>query len=235
MAFLFNPKRVSFVDRPGGDAGTPVSVVRTGHRAALSISPGRIDPANAAWQDSRKPLAGEFVFRGRTVFVVANHFASKGGDQPMHGRYQPPTRGSEVQRQQQATVLRGFVDQLREVDPGATVVLAGDLNDYQFSQALHTLTRGGVVRDLIDTLPAAERYSYVYEGNSQVLDHILVGGRRGATDYDVVHVNAEFADQASDHDPQVLRMRLTPQTGLPWLDDFCDQLDDLLDRLGRFR
>ena len=27
-------------------------------------------------------------------------------------------------------------------------------------------------------------------------------------DYDVVHVNAEFADQASDHDPQVVRLTL---------------------------
>jgi hypothetical protein len=26
--------------------------------------------------------------------------------------------------------------------------------------------------------------------------------------YDVVHVNAEFADQVSDHDPQVIRVRL---------------------------
>src|SRR6476469_8228840 len=28
----------------------------------------------------------------------------------------------------------------------------------------------------------------------------------GPFDYDVVHVNAEFADQASDHDPQVVRL-----------------------------
>ena len=28
---------------------------------------------------------------------------------------------------------------------------------------------------------------------------------KAQTTYDVVHVNAEFADQASDHDPQVAR------------------------------
>ena len=27
-------------------------------------------------------------------------------------------------------------------------------------------------------------------------------------EYDVVHVNSEFADQASDHDPQVARLDL---------------------------
>jgi predicted extracellular nuclease len=51
----------------------------------------------------------------------------------------------------------------------------------------------------------AERYSYVYEGNSQVLDHILVSPALRRADYDVVHVNAEFAQQASDHDPQIVR------------------------------
>ncbi len=206
VGFLFNPKRVSFVDRPGGDATTAVSVVKDHNKAHLSISPGRVDPANDAWQDSRKPLAGEFVFRGRTVFVIANHFNSKGGDQPTHGRFQPPTRSSEVQRGKQAQVLRGFVDQLLAADHNANVIVAGDLNDYQFSPALQTLTQGGKLTDLINTLPARERYSYVFEGNSQVLDHILTADPRGV-DYDVVHINAEFATQASDHDPQIIRFR----------------------------
>ncbi|GAA3371105.1 hypothetical protein GCM10020367_20420 [Streptomyces sannanensis] len=29
----------------------------------------------------------------------------------------------------------------------------------------------------------------------------------GPLDYDIVHVNAEFADQTSDHDPQVVRLQ----------------------------
>ena len=112
VGFLFDPQRVSFVDRPGGDATTAVDVVmdEKGKDPQLSISPGRVDPTNPAWQTSRKPLAGEFVFHGKTVFIIANHFASKGGDQPTHGVNQPPDRSSEVQRVQQATVLRGFID-----------------------------------------------------------------------------------------------------------------------------
>jgi len=81
-------------------------VVKDHGKVHLTQSPGRVDPTNEAWTDSRKPLAGEFVFQGRTVFIIANHFNSKGGDQPTHGRYQPPTRSSEVQRQKQATVLQ---------------------------------------------------------------------------------------------------------------------------------
>ncbi|MEV0677212.1 endonuclease/exonuclease/phosphatase family protein [Actinosynnema sp. NPDC050436] len=227
VAFLFNPARVSFVDRPGGDATTPVSVVQRNGRAALSASPARVDPANPAWSSSRKPLAGEFTFRGRTVFVVANHFNSKGGDQALHGRYQEPVRSSEVQRAAQATALRAFVDQVKAVDRGANVVLAGDINDFQFSPAIATLTAGGAVVDLISTLPPAERYSYVFDGNSQTLDHILISANIKRYRYDVVHVNAEFADQASDHDPQVVKLR--PSTGNPQLDKLVFLLEDLLE------
>ena len=42
---------------------------------------------------------------------------------------------------------------------------------------------------------------------TQTLDHTLVGGRLKSVEYDVVHINAEFADQASDHDPQIVRIR----------------------------
>ncbi|OZM73451.1 hypothetical protein CFN78_10770 [Amycolatopsis antarctica] len=231
VGFLFNPERVSFVDRPGGDATTPVDVRADKGKAALTVSPGRVDPANPAWEDSRKPLAGEFVFKGRTVFVVANHFASKGGDQPTHGRFQPPVRSSEEQRLAQAESLRGFADAVLAADPKANLILAGDLNDYPFSSSVRKLTEGGALTALIDTLPENERYSYVFEGNSQVLDHILASKAPRGVDYDVVHLNAEFAEQASDHDPQVVRFR--PGSGNAALDVINDLLDWLERILGR--
>ncbi|MFF7728080.1 endonuclease/exonuclease/phosphatase family protein [Streptomyces sp. NPDC008001] len=206
-AFLFNPARVSFTDTPGGGSTTPVKVVRQGGKAALSASPGRVDPANPAWKDSRKPLAGQFTFRGQRVFVVANHFNSKGGDQGLDSRFQPPARSSEVQRKQQAQAVNGFVKQLLAADRQANVIVAGDLNDYQFSPALKALTAGKVLTDQVARLPRDQRYGYVYQGNSQVLDHILTSSHVRRVDYDIVHVNAEFADQASDHDPQVLRWK----------------------------
>ncbi|MFG2954978.1 endonuclease/exonuclease/phosphatase family protein [Streptomyces sp. NPDC048291] len=206
QVFLFNPKRVSFTDRPGGDATTGTSVVKTRKGARLTYSPGRIDPTSDAWDSSRKPLVGEFVFHGQTVFVVANHFVSKGGDQPLHGRYQPPARSSETQRAAQATEVNTFVKSLLKADKDAKAVVLGDLNDYEFSRTVTDLTDGGVLTPLITTLPAAERYTYVYDGNSQTLDHILTSPAVTHVDYDVVHINAEFADQASDHDPQIVRI-----------------------------
>jgi predicted extracellular nuclease len=208
QVFLFNPQRVSFTDRAGGDATTAVGVTEERGKAALTVSPGRIDPANAAWNNSRKPLAGEFVFRGRTVIVVANHFNSKGGDQGLTSQYQPPARSSETQRHAQATAVNTFVKDVLAVQKNANVVVLGDINDFEFSGTTKILEGDGELWSAIKSLPRSERYSYVYQGNSQVLDQILIspGIKRGCDfEYDSVHINAEFNDQISDHDPQVLR------------------------------
>ncbi|HVF91402.1 MAG TPA: lamin tail domain-containing protein [Blastocatellia bacterium] len=214
--FLFRTDRgLSFNDRPGGDATTAVSVVSTAAGPQLSFSPGRIAPSNPAFNNSRKPLAGEFSFAGQRLFVIANHFNSKGGDQPLFGRFQPPARASETQRNQQAQAVNDFVDAILSADPQANIVVLGDFNDFEFSTAIGTL-KGGVLHDLIETLPQSERYTYVFEGNSQALDHILVSSALFARpfEYDVVHVNSEFATQASDHDPQVVRLGTGPDFAL---------------------
>ncbi len=184
--------------------------MRSGKRAALSHSPGRIDPQNAAWANSRKPLAGEFVFRGRTVFVIANHFGSKGGDEGLTSHHQPPVRSSEVQRLKQAQAVNGFVKDIRAVQRDADVVVLGDINDFEFSATTKALQDGGALYPAVKSLPKSERYSYVYQGNSQVLDQILTSPGVGDEDdfsYDSVHINAEFSEQNSDHDPQVLRFK----------------------------
>ncbi|MET8783113.1 endonuclease/exonuclease/phosphatase family protein [Streptomyces sp. NPDC004589] len=210
QVFLFNPDRVSFTDRAGGDSTTAVGVTEVHGKAQLTSSPGRIDPGSAAWTNSRKPLAGEFVFRGRTVFVIANHLTSKGGDQPLTAQYQPPTRSSETQRHLQAAEVNAFVKDILAKQGNADVVTLGDMNDFEFSDTTKILEGRGELWSAIKSLPGSERYTYDYQGNSQVLDQILVSPsiRRGCDfEYDSVHINSEFHDQISDHDPQVLRFR----------------------------
>ena len=213
VGFLLRTDRgLSFVDRPGAGPTTANAVVTDAGGTHLLYSPGRIDPTNSAFADSRKPLAGEFLYNGHRLFVIANHFNSKGGDEPLFGRYQPPQRSSEIQRAQQAQVLHDFVAALVAADPGALVVAAGDFNDFEFSGAM-TALRGSVLHDPILDLSEGERYTYVFEGNSQALDHILLSSnlyQNAAVEYDIVHVGAEFAAQASDHDPQVVRLSLPP-------------------------
>jgi predicted extracellular nuclease len=207
VGFMFRTDRgLAFVDRPGGGSTNATSVVDGSSGPELSFSPGRVDPTNTAWNASRKPLAGEFMYHGQKFFLITNHFNSKGGDEPLFGRFQPPTRSTEVQRHQQAQIVNNFVDAILAADSNANVVVLGDLNDFEFSQTVSIL-EGGVLHALMKTLPQNERYSYVFEGNSQSLDHIVVSDHvfGNPFTYDAVHVNAEFFDQLSDHDPQVAR------------------------------
>jgi predicted extracellular nuclease len=212
VGFLFRTDRgVEFIDRPGGTPTTPTLVVQTPSGPQLSASPGRIDPDNSAWFESRKPIAGEFRARGRKLFVIANHWSSKGGDHPLFGRFQPPVLSSEVQRKAQAQVVRSFVDELLDADPNANIIVLGDLNDFEFSPPLTILKGAGTLHTLVETLAQNERYSYVFDGNSQVLDQIVVSTNLFSNFgfvYDVIHVNAEFPDQASDHEPSVVRLDL---------------------------
>lgn len=219
VGFLFNAQRVSFIDRAGGTSTSSTTVVDGTYGPQLSASPGRIQPTDSAFSTSRKPLAAEFLFNGHKVFAIANHFNSKGGDQPLFGRFQPPQLSSEVQRRAQATIVGQFVQALRQRDAAAKIVVLGDLNDFQFSNPLTILKEAGMV-DLVEQLPEDERYTYVYDGNSQALDHIMVSDSLAQTalpEYDVVHVNSEFADQTSDHDPEVATLLLPP-------DDVTSQL-----------
>jgi predicted extracellular nuclease len=70
----------------------------------------------------------------------------------------------------------------------------------------------GLLTDLWDLLPQTEHYSYIFQGNGQVLDHILASETPLAPrpDFAAVHMNSEFTEeQQSDHDPPLARFRVT--------------------------
>ncbi|WP_078408493.1 lamin tail domain-containing protein [Priestia abyssalis] len=208
VGYIYNPKRVQLVDdKPKGDAVTPVEIGKRG----LSHNPGRIDPANPVFENSRKPLAAEFKFKGQKITVIANHFNSKGGDDTLFGSNQPPVLESEKQRKEIAKVVNGFVEEIIRKDKEANVVLLGDLNDFQFSGPLEVL-KGKSLTNMIEQLPASEQYTYNYQGNAQVLDHILVSNNLvGRTEADIVHINSDFTEEhgcASDHDPVLVQVDL---------------------------
>lgn len=205
VGFLYNAARVTFIPQPGGDATTPNGVTCTAGAPALTLNPGRIDPNNTAFNTSRKPLVGQFEFNGERLFVVGVHFNSKGGDNPLFGFTQPPVLVTEAQRIAQAQAVNTFANSILACAADASVIVLGDTNDFPFSPPVVTL-KGSILHNLFDLLPPNEQYSYVFEGNSQVLDQMVGSSylfNNASPVYDVVHVNAEFFDQASDHDPSV--------------------------------
>ncbi len=197
---------LSLAEAPPGEAKDPVEIIVENGEPMLSLNPGRIEPRDPAFYSSRKPLVVSFIFNGEPIFVINNHLNSKGGDRALFGEFQPPIVDSEIQRNEQAQIIHDFTAELLAVNPNSRVVVLGDLNDFQFSNPLEILA-GDILQNLVLTLPTEEQYTYIYEGNSQVLDHILVSDSLmdDFVSLNILHLNCEFnyLDRLSDHDPLI--------------------------------
>ena len=212
VGFLYNPERVSLVENSVVPLTTPADQAS--------------NPENPFF-GSRIPLAATFEFNQQEVTVVNNHFSSRGGSAPLFGQVQPAAdlqdnleagvSGGLAARLAQAEAVQTFVSGILTEDADANVIALGDFNAFEFSPPLEALEAD--LNNLTNTLPENERYSFIFEGNSQALDHILVSDSLNAgAEFDIVHVNSEFAaadDRASDHDPLLARLTLAPPVGVP--------------------
>jgi uncharacterized protein len=192
VAFLYDPARVELPDPairlPGSED-----------------SPGPFD-------GTRKPLVANFVIRDRQVTVINAHFSSKFGSVPLYGEGEPANAGAEA-REAQALFINEYVGGLLDKDPDARVVVLGDLNTFPHASPLPILsgaaTGNPILWDAAADLDPLERYSFVYGGSSQQLDHAFISASLLAEAYpifDIVHVNTEFYGSVSDHDPIVLSL-----------------------------
>jgi uncharacterized protein len=210
---------IRLADRAGDDPArlTALALLDETGRVAVSPSPGRLGIAEPAFRDTRKPLVIQLEIDGEPFFVIVCHFSSKRGDDLPFGAVQPPRRPTEATRVEQARTVARFVSDLLTLDPGARAVVLGDLNDFTFSRPLAELEAAGL-RNALLQLPPTERYTYVYQGVSEALDHVLLSPALVALeppDVAVLHVNAELpsAERLSDHDPVVVRIpRRSPLT-----------------------
>ncbi len=169
-------------------------------------------PDPAAFAQSRDPLEAVFEFSGRRIIAINNHLTSRYGSTPVFGAVQPWIQAGEGERESQVLALRAYVSRLVRVDSGAQVVVLGDMNTVETSDDLSAILPGEppLLTNLIGRVALPERYSYIFEGNSQALDHIFVTPNlAAAAQADVVHVNVDFPSDrpASDHDPVVAGFR----------------------------
>uniref|UniRef100_UPI0025E2EC65 cadherin domain-containing protein n=1 Tax=uncultured Sphingomonas sp. TaxID=158754 RepID=UPI0025E2EC65 len=170
--------------------------------------------ADPAFAGSRQPLVATWSFNDQQFTTVNVHFTSRGGSEPLWGDAQPPLDAGTAARISQAAAVGAYVSDITSADSSRQFVLLGDWNGFYWEEAQQQLTDGGVFTNLATLLPEEERYSYLFDGNSQLLDNILVtGGLLPGARYDGVHINAEFTgERPTDHDPQValLRVATTP-------------------------
>ena len=203
-AFLYNPNRVGLVEDSVQTIGDP------GDQQTNEDSP---------FFDSRLPLVATFTFGDEEITIVDNHFTSKGGSSPLFGQIQPSVElqedpnvnGGLDERRAQAEAVRNFVDDILAEESDGNVVVLGDLNEFEFISPVETLAES--LTNLTETLPEDERYTFIFQGNSQSLDHILVSNNLAETaELDIVHVNTEFIEtpqRSSDHDPLIASLNFT--------------------------
>jgi hypothetical protein len=125
-------------------------------------------------------------------------------------------------RDEEAEFVRELTADLQEA--GRNVLVAGDLNDFEFSTPLATLTQGGLLTNLWYDAPAGEAYSYKFNGHLQTLDHIAVtaGLKSRLLDFRCVHFDNDVYERVptdgtgiSDHDPPLATFTLGAQTSTP--------------------
>ena len=179
-------------------------------------------------------LQARFIADGAnwSFVVINNHLRSLGGID---------TARTRLKRHEQAQSVAARIQAIQSDDPALPIVVTGDLNAFEFSDGyvdvvgllsgtsvqdanLVNIENAGVpgfdpsnqvsptLRKPIENLPAGERYSFIFRGNSQALDHALISAAaepylvglsysRGNAD-----VREDFADDASsdlrssDHD-----------------------------------
>lgn len=97
VAYLYKPN-VLRLYKPNPGSSLDATAVVAG--PALKFNPGRIEPENPAWTNSRKPLVAQWEVveksggkKQNTFFTVNVHFGSKGGSSSIHGDARPPVNG----------------------------------------------------------------------------------------------------------------------------------------------
>ncbi len=230
-----------YVDYPpvnNADGGQPGGNIRNGYiyrpdRVSLVTSFRVLDPNLAdgdAFLNSRKPVYAEFDLQGTPAHLVNVHFTSKGGSSPLFGAVQPPINGNADRRQAQAQVVNDFVDGLLAAGDNKVAVI-GDVNAFSFETAMQILkgAPAPVLTDLTETLPTLDQYTFIFRGNSQALDHFLISDELLATgpEYDIVHANVEFEDQANDHEASVMRLTVVTDADGDGVSDSTDNCTDV--------
>jgi uncharacterized repeat protein (TIGR01451 family) len=185
------------------------------------------------------------------VTVIANHLRSLSGiDDPIDGNR------VRTKRKAQAEFLANLIQARQTADANEHIISIGDYNAFQFNDGYEdsigtikgtptsadrvVLSSSDLVNpdliELSDLVPATQQYSFIFDGNAQELDHVLITanvlGRFAGLNY--ARSNADFPEslrgdpsrpeRLSDHDMPVayfnfpkadLGITKTPSTSSP--------------------
>lgn len=163
--------------------------------------------------------------------LIVNHLKSfLGVDDPKDG-------GARVRlkRRLQAEFLAKTVQERQTANPNERIILLGDFNAYQFNDGISD-TIGTIkgtpapkeavmnysedlvnpdMTNLVDLIKADQKYSYSFDGNAQVIDHVIISEamKKHLAGFGYGRMNTDFpesfrndgnrVERFSDHDPAI--------------------------------
>jgi predicted extracellular nuclease len=169
--------------------------------------------------------------------IVVNHLKSMRG-------YDDPKQMDNVRlkKQLQAAFLASWVNERQKANPQEKLILIGDFNAFQFNDGVMDVV--GTIKgappgkeqvlmasddlvetdlvNLVDLIKPEEQYSYRFDGNGQVLDHVIISSNlmKYAQGFGYARINADFPEsyrgddrpeRFSDHDVAVAYFSLEPK------------------------
>jgi predicted extracellular nuclease len=149
---------------------------------------------------SRPPLQvhleilGDRHHKTSDLWLIINHFKSKSQD----GSVQVTL----PRRVAQAVHVGNLVHEIQAEDEHAKVMVLGDLNDFEYRDPLLALEEAGL-RNLIFDVRKKDRYTFVFNGVSEMLDHMLITPslERVRPRTKIIHFNVDFPFLQHSEDP----------------------------------
>ncbi len=159
------------------------------HQTCTEIETGIADIANECSEDQsplfgRPPLDVDVKISGEKYKIIIVHLKSKRGEETE----------TEQRRIAQARYLNQVISTNDKLDPNLSIIILGDFNDYEQSTTMQMIARGELLQNALMTIDLEDRYSYIFDGRTQLIDGILVSKNieEQVAHANIFHLNANF-------------------------------------------
>ncbi len=173
-----------------------------------------------AFENARTPIVQKFKSKtaGDPFKVIVNHFKSKGGASRANVANKNKGDGQgayNAARRSQAIAICNYVEQQKQVDAKARILVIGDLNAYGQEDPIDVMRAKGLVdlREQLERASGSEDgeadYSFNFRGQSGNLDHAMATQAMAAdvTGIATWHINSDeprFLDYNQEYNPKPL-------------------------------
>jgi predicted extracellular nuclease len=172
----------TYVDLPpesGADGGQPGGNIRNAYMydasrvRVVTGSVERLGQDAIAFEGSRKVLRAEFeqLSSGKRITLFNVHLASKRHQHSIFAPLEPGFDPREGQRIEQGRLIRAALDRLESEQ--RNYLVTGDFNDFEFSATVKAIC-GKTALNLMDGVPAEDRFDYNHRGKLHTLMHAIV-------------------------------------------------------------